>query len=283
MSSQALVEQELSIERVRAAVLWPREHGAWGLLSAPLLLGTIVARRAAGSDWMSWSAFVVAAVALFLLRTPLEARIGHGVVRVANERERRATDARVAWFGTVALVATGLVLSLLPIVPVLLAGIVAAAAYGASWSTGISKRSAQLLAALAMAAGAPLACIALAGTGIRRTTLLCALAGAAFITADQVSFVHLKVATLQNGTRVARWRTGWLFLLFQSFTVVALALAVQRGLLTPVALLGFAPMLVRGFWHFLRNGNRVSFRRLGFTELAYTAIAVGGLGMGIAV
>gem|GEM_PF-6032912 len=241
------------------------------MLIAPLLLGSIVGLRAAFGRQSAahWG----------LLRTPLEARFSHGVMRIASERERRATEARILFFAFVAVVSAAFVLALLPIVPALLAAGVAAFAYGAGWFA--SKRQAQVLAAVAMAAGAPLACMALFGDSTQMALLL--FAASATIAADQVIYVHLQVAALQSDTRGARWRAGWGFLLFQTLIVVAMALALRSALLVPIAVIGLAPLLARGYWHFARGARRLSFRRLGFTELAYTALAVAGLAAGIRV
>jgi len=264
-------------------VLWPREHGAWGLLSAPLLLGTIVGLRLDGHRWGGWAALLVAAFSLFLLRTPLEARLGRGVMRVASVTERRATEARILFFGLCSAVACGFVLTLLPLLPVLLAGGIAAAAYGAGWLPFISRRNAQALAAVAMATGAPLACIALADASAQTTLLV--FAAAAVMASDQVSYVHLQVSALHLGddTRATRWRSGWQFFLFQSLIAIALIAAWRGELLTPIAVAAFVPLLARGCWHFLRGGRRLSFRRLGFSELGYTAMAVAGVAAGIRV
>jgi len=288
VSTGATAVRDVPHSPVRAAVLWPREHGAWGLLIAPLLLGTIVGLRSAlegesAPRWGAWSALIVAAFSLFLLRTPLEARAGHGAMRIANQAERRAAGTRILLFGLWALVSSASVLALLPVIPVLLAGALAAAAYASGWNTFTSKRQAQTLVALAMAAGAPLACIALAGASTQIALVL--LASAAVIATNQVSYVHLQVATLRRGGdgRAARWRSGWGFFLFHTVITIASLLAVRSALLAPIAVVGLAPLLVRGYWHFVRAGDRLSFRRLGFTELLYTAIAVAGVGAGIRV
>jgi len=262
-------------------VLWPREHGAWGLLLAPLLLGSIVGARAAAAGhtaahWGSWTALILAALSLFLLRTPLEARLSHGVMRVATAGERRATESGIFWFATFAVISSVFVLALLPLIPVGLAAVVAASAYGAVWL--LSKRHAQTLAAVAMATGAPLACIALTGANAQAALLLFGMSAA--LAADQVIYVHLQVAALRSDTRDARWRAGWGFFLFQTVIVAALAVSLRTGTLAPVAVIGLAPLLLRGYWHFVRTARRISFRRLGVTELLYTAVAVAGLAAG---
>jgi hypothetical protein len=273
-----LPEKDISAERVRPAVLWPREHGAWGLLSAPLVLGTIVALRSGRSDWLAWAVMVAAAFTFFLLRTPLEARVGRGLIRVASAEEKRAASRRIALLATLAGAAGLGVLYLLPVVPILVAGAVAAVVYTAQ--SFIPKRSAQLLAAVTMALGAPLAYLALGGRDFVVGMLL--LAAAAAIAIDQTSYIHLQVSALRESSWRARFRAGWAFLLFQIVLTAGLVGAVSHyRLLTPIAAFAGTPLLLRGFWFFSRNHHRTSFRRLGFTELAYSAIAVLGIAAGV--
>jgi len=53
----------------------PREHGAWGMLLVPLVTGAVVAART-GMNFANLTWFVVAALALFWLRTPVESWLG---------------------------------------------------------------------------------------------------------------------------------------------------------------------------------------------------------------
>ena len=121
---------------VRSAVLWPREHGAWGLLFTPFLLGTGLAVRAGAEHWGAWASVLAAALALFLLRTPLEAIVRNGLVQTNEGAERRAAVRRIWLIGVAAVICSGLAFLLAPIVPLLLAGVLAVSGYVAGLRFG---------------------------------------------------------------------------------------------------------------------------------------------------
>lgn len=264
---------------MRSAVLWPREHGAWGLLIAPLAFGTIVGARAAGGHWFAWAAMVTTVSALFLVRTPLEALLGYGTVRASGDREVAAARTRTFLWG--ALAAASAVCTALTVRMEVFAAcaLLGAVAYATQWL--LPKPQAQLAVAIGLAAGAPATYVALTGRLDQRALVLGVLA--AVLSANQVVFVQLEINALKSGSRAARLRFGSPFLVFQVLTMLALAAAWQRDILTQVAVLAFVPLLLRGFWHFIRPQQRVSLRRLGFTEIAYTTVSVLILALGVAL
>lgn len=258
-------------------MLWPREHGAWGLVAAPLILGSAVALRAGGTRWTAWVAMVATVVAFFLLRTPLESLLGFGTVRATGEAEVAAVKARSLLWGLFAVIG-GLFTSIF-LRPETFAAfaLIGALAYATQWL--LPKAKAQLAVSLGFAAGAPATYVALTG----RADGLALITGvlAAVLAANQVAYVQLEINALKAGARPARVQFGWAFLLFQAVTILALAWALRAGLLSWPAAIGFAPLLARGFWHFLRATKRVPLKRLGFTELAYSAFAVAWMVAGV--
>jgi hypothetical protein len=66
----ALSSGQFSNARLHSLVI-PREHGAWGMLLVPLATGAAVAVLA-GGHISSLPLLVIAAVAIFWLRTPVE-------------------------------------------------------------------------------------------------------------------------------------------------------------------------------------------------------------------
>ena len=61
----------VNTSRLKAMVV-PREHGAWGMMLVPLATGAIVALRS-GVNSGALTFFIVTAMSLFWLRTPVEA------------------------------------------------------------------------------------------------------------------------------------------------------------------------------------------------------------------
>src|SRR5690349_4312125 len=69
-------------------IVFPREHGAWGMLLVPLLTGGLIGLRN-GQGIPLLVALVGCSVALFCARTPLEALAGASPIRARNASERR--------------------------------------------------------------------------------------------------------------------------------------------------------------------------------------------------
>src|SRR5579859_711626 len=69
-------------------LVFPREHGAWGMLLVPMITGGILGLRA-GRDFWSLALLMVAGFSLFCLRTPLEALLAVSPYRARNAAERR--------------------------------------------------------------------------------------------------------------------------------------------------------------------------------------------------
>src|SRR5208337_414050 len=72
--------------RLRTMVI-PREHGAWGMMLVPLTTGAIVALPS-GINVASLTLFIIAAMSLFWLRTPIEAWLGTSAVKAQTPQER---------------------------------------------------------------------------------------------------------------------------------------------------------------------------------------------------
>src|SRR5512142_1741046 len=87
MAIMATALQPLTGTRMRT-MLWPREHGAWGMLLVPLAIGATVGGMRGGSTGPVLL-FLAASLALFCLRTPVEALLGASAVRAQRGTERQ--------------------------------------------------------------------------------------------------------------------------------------------------------------------------------------------------
>src|ERR1700683_863779 len=76
----------LENSRLRSMVV-PREHGAWGMLLVPLATGAVVALRS-GVNNGALMLFILAAMSLFWLRTPLESWLGTSAIKAHTAEER---------------------------------------------------------------------------------------------------------------------------------------------------------------------------------------------------
>src|SRR5271166_5388212 len=87
-----------------SSLIAPREHGAWGLLFVPLATGGAVGLFAGGNG-PPLSAFAIAALALFWLRTPVESLLGTGLLRAQSPQERRSVSITILILAVVAFTA----------------------------------------------------------------------------------------------------------------------------------------------------------------------------------
>ena len=84
--------QEAALEKARRerrhALIYPREHGAWGLLLVPMVTGAGIAFRESRNVF-PFLLLLTAALAIFWLRTPLESLLRTSAIRVQTQEERR--------------------------------------------------------------------------------------------------------------------------------------------------------------------------------------------------
>lgn len=89
-AAQGMTQVDKSVAAVRRlrtrSLIVPREHGAWGLLLVPLFAGVAAGAFSANRLWPVLI-FVVAALSLFWLRTPIESLLGTTPVRVSTRQE----------------------------------------------------------------------------------------------------------------------------------------------------------------------------------------------------
>jgi hypothetical protein len=96
----------LQSNRVRALV-WPREHGAWGILLVPLATGAAVG-LSRGGHAIGVVVFAVAALALFCLRVPVEVALGTTPWRIQTGAEREAVANFIGLYAAIAALTLGL-------------------------------------------------------------------------------------------------------------------------------------------------------------------------------
>ena len=261
----------------KRTMLIPREHGAWGMLLVPLATGAIVASRS-GFHAGPLVLFIVTTLALFWLRTPVEAWLGLSPIK-AQTKEERASVVRlivllcaVALASLVAMFATGYAHGLVII------GIVAALAFGAQEFVKKLGRSgrmpAQIIGAIGLTSTAAGAYYVASGR-LDRTAVLLWTANWLFA-ADQIHFVQTRI----RGSRLTTWRDkldrGQWFIYAQLALIVTLAAASAYRLLPPWTLVAFVPALGRGAAWFVRPTQPLDVHKLGFRELGQ-AIAFGAL------
>lgn len=239
-------------------VAMPVEHGAWGFLLEPALLGLLVAWSGAGA------ALVVAALAALLLQTPLSLALGD--VRRGRTYPRTRLAVRFAvLYALVLALALGAALAsagtAVILVPALLAVPFALAQLWFDAHGRARELLPETLGALAMNALA--ACIAVAaGWDLVPALGLWALLAAR--TVPTIVYVRARLR-LERGRAVA---TRWVWIT-HLVAMAAVAIAVVRGDLVWIALVPFAFLSARAALGVSAARMRVPAKVIGFRELGF--------------
>ena len=243
--------------RLRAVAL-PIEHGAWGFLLEPALLGLLVAWSGAGA------ALVVAALAALLLQTPLSIALGDLRRGRTYPRTRLAVQVGgvYALVLTVALgVAIGSAGTAAILVPALIAVPLALAQLWFDAHGRARELLPETLGALAM--NALVACIAVAaGWGLAPALGLWALLAAR--TVPTIVYVRARLR-LERGHDVA---THWVWTTHLAVLACVVAAIVWGGLAW-VALAPFAFLTGRALLGVSRARVSVPAKIIGFRELGF--------------
>lgn len=256
-------------ERRRALIL-PREHGAWGLLLVPLVTGAGVAFRGS-SNVVPVLLLLIAALALFWLRTPFESLLGTSAMRAQTREERRAVVGVIAALGVVGLTALAVLLWAGRNPSLWLIGSVAVLAFAAQALLKKMGRRTRMLSeivgTIGLTAAAPAAYYVVAGK-FDLTAWMLWVANLLFA-GDQIHYVQLRIHTARvEGFRAKLWR-GWAFVVGQAIMTAVLTVCCVGSLLPPLASLAFAPLLFRGWFYFIQKPGPLVVRRLGWSELTH--------------
>ena len=266
----------------RHALIFPREHGAWGILLVPLVSGA-AAGLLAGGRFLPLVLLTVAALALFWMRTPVESWWGTTPMRAQAGDEMRLVRRTVLLLAGVAVAAlTG----------IFWGGhnpdlfwIGAAAALAFIMQALLRKRArvaAQMVGAAGLTATAPAAYYL--ATGHLNTIAWSLWVANLLFAANQIQFVQLRIHAGRPRTKLEKLSVGRAFFAGQLVLLVIVAFASSAGMFSWYAALAFLPALFRGFAWFASKPHPLAVRRLGWTELslaaAFGVLLVSGLYLG---
>ncbi len=266
---------KLSIPRKerRRALIFPREHGAWGMLLVPLVTGA-AAGLLAGGRLAPVALLTTAVLALFWLRTPVESWLGSGAIRVQTEHELQLVRSVALPLATLA----GVSLSTLfwqgknrELIGIgMIAGVAFTAQIFLKKLGRTTRMAAEFVGALALTSTAPAAYYVATGRLDGRAWMLWLVNW--LFAADQIYFVWLRIRGARAKELGEKFKIGWSFLAGQMILAGILALADDLGWLPELALLAFAPVLFRGFVWFAKRPQPLIVRHLGWTELAHALV-----------
>lgn len=259
----------IQANRMHALVV-PREHGAWGMLLVPMFVGAVVGLQH-GTDVGALGLFFVAAVGLFWLRTPVESYLGTSPMRAQTAEEKRGVLLAAAGIATIAGSA---ILSLFwsgrNELLIVIGGAcgVAFAAQAVLKKLGRQYRMAsQVMGAIGLTSTSAAAYYVLCGR-FDEVAIALWLANWAFA-GNQIHFVQLRLRAHKASCSDEKFNLGYSFFLGQVVLVAVIAAAISTGLLPKLALLAFAPALVRGFAWFFQKQAPLELSWLGITELLH--------------
>jgi YwiC-like protein len=251
----------------------PREHGAWGMLLVPLVTGAAVATKA-GINGAALTLYIVAAMALFWLRTPVESWLGTSAIKAQNAGERSYVLRMITAIGAVAVVSVVTLLWKGSNRDLIAIGGVAAIAFAAQAVVKKFGRSgrmpAQVIGAIGLTSTAAGAYYVATGR-FDRTAIALWLANWLFA-ANQIHFVQVRIRNSRATGFDQKLSQGFSFLFAQIVMLGAILAGCRVGFFPVFAALAFVPILFRGMFWFARGPQPLDVHKLGFSELSQALV-----------
>ncbi len=258
----------------RWTVVWPREHGAWGILLVSLITGAAIGfRSTAALPALLW--LTVAVVAAFCLRTPIENSLPASPFRARSPAEWRWVIVAASIYALAGALAAAM--------------LVRAGFLGLLWKLGLGAaglfalqailkklgRSGRLPAEIVGAFGLTLAAVAgwaVAAGAFGGQALSIWLLNALFA-ADQIIYVQFRIREVRAGKGSSGSGGRRLFVAAEALIALLLVGGAHAGLIPWLALPAFLPVLARGeTWALKADHGRLQIHRLGKSELFFAIL-----------
>ncbi len=255
----------------RLGVVLPREHGAWAMFAAPVLVGVGAAERVNGAVLL----FALTALGFFLLRYPL--------MLVAKSRAPQARRNALRWSALYG-VATGilgiwliLATQLWLLIPITALGFLSLAFY--LWQAAHRAEMSTIgewtgIAGLAL--GAPGAYLVATGT-LNGLALALYFLNVLYF-GGTVFYVKFKV---REQPRLVKPSAGWgerlwagrVTLAYHALVTLGVAVFAAIGLVPALVVIAFVPMMCKAIGGVVAAPPaRINFQRLGLIELGATGL-----------
>lgn len=260
----------------RWVLVWPREHGAWGILLVSLFTGAAVGFSSAANllplFWLT-----VAVISVFCLRTPVENSMPKSPFRPRTPAERKWVSRAAAGYAVIGAVAGVMLWFDGALELIWLPAVGAVALFGMQVMIKRLDRALRLPAEIAGAFGLALAAAAgymiCAGKGGGLAVGVWVVNG--LFVANQILYVQFRMQEGRGGVDDSSRIRKWIFLASEVVMVLAIVGGSMLGMLPALTLVAFLPVIVRGsVWLFRRGPTPLRIHRLGKSELAH-AIAFG--------
>jgi hypothetical protein len=257
----------------RRALVIPREHGAWGMLLVPLATGAVASLNS-GINGGALALFILAAMSLFWLRTPVESWLGTSAIKAQTKTERAFVVKMIAGIGALAIASIAALLWNGQFRGLLMIGAVAGLAFAIQ--AGVKKLGrkgrmpAQIIGAVGLTSTAAAAYYVATGR-LDRVAVALWLANWLFA-GDQIHFVQLRIRSGRAASLDEKMRQGLPFFCGQVVLIGVILTACRFGLFPDAMALAFVPVLARGTLWFFRRYRPLDVHKLGFSELTQALI-----------
>jgi hypothetical protein len=261
-----------ALSRKRSLIV-PREHGAWGILLVPLITGASAGFFAGGTSG-SLVPFLLVALSLFWLRTPVESWVGTVPIRARTLQEvhlvRKAVLllAIVAVGGLIWLFWAGRNRALIWIGSAAGIAFLIQSAVNGIWRG--ARTGAQMVGAAGLTSTAPAAYYVV--TGHLGAVAWSLWAANLLFAINQIQFVQLRIIAARAASRREKLAAGRGFLVGQGLLIVVILAACVAGVFHWYSALAFLPILLRGFAWFAARPGPLAIHALGKSELSYACV-----------
>jgi hypothetical protein len=251
----------------------PREHGAWGMLLVPLATGAVAALRSSVNGG-ALALFIVAAMSLFWLRTPVESWLDTSPIKAQTKDERAFVLKAIAGIGVLAAVSIAALVWSVQFRGLLTIGAIAGLAFAIQ--AGVKKLGrkgrmpAQIIGAVGLTSTAAGAYYVATGK-LDRIAVALWLANWLFA-GDQIHFVQVRIRSSRAANMDEKMKQGLPFFCGQVGLIGVILAACRFGLFSNAMALAFLPVLVRGTLWFVRRHRPLDVHKLGFSELTHSLI-----------
>lgn len=254
-------------------MILPKEHGSWALLYGPFVIVIL----AFGSFDFRTLLLFVSLTALFLTHEPLAKLSRTSAATVGVKRVRYWKKWLLGYAITGLISGLWLLLRydlwfLLP-AGVLIGSFLIVNLYFVSRRQDRQLLS-ELLGVLGLTTSGPITYYVV--TGALDSTAFVIWIVCLLYFSSAVFYVKMRVSRFTG--REARFQTT-LCIAYHLFLVMALAFLVQAGWIPGLIVLGFIPLLIRSAWPLVKPDKRLNFKRIGYSEVAYTVIFVLAAGL----
>lgn len=258
----------------RWTLVWPREHGAWGILLVSLITGASIGFSSA-TDLSALLWLTVAVLAAFCLRSPIENSLPASPFRARGSAEWRWVTVAASIYALTGALAVAM--------------LIRAGFWGLLWKLGlvaagffvlqavvrrlgrVGRLSGEMIGAFGLTLAAVAGWAVAAGEFRQQAVAIWILNG--LFAFDQILFVQLRIREVRAGNGSSGSRGRKLFLGVEVFIALLICGGAYAGLVPWLVLLAFLPVFVRGAAWALRSAHgRLQIHRLGKSELSYSIL-----------